>query len=210
MSPLSLYDKVQFVRYSLALQNDYNTYITDSEELNEIQKESKMLSPSENVLLVARQSRYLPGGSMVTPNIVIATDRRIILRNPYMLGIKSELIDIPYDVITSVKLKKGVFTSTILFKAPALINQSRLGLLNEDIEGEDDQDGVIEAISKDKAEHLLEIIRRGIRNTDDMHHFSTQKNSMSVADELAKLSKLKEQGIITDSEFQKLKFRLMD
>lgn len=36
----------------------------------------------------------------MTPNIVITTDRRIIIRDPYDLGLKSEIIDIPYDVIT--------------------------------------------------------------------------------------------------------------
>ena len=139
------------------------TDITDKDELNEIEKIGNMLNSNEKVLLVARQSRILPGGSALTPNIVIATDRRIIIRDPYDLGLRSEIVDIPYDVITSVKLLKGVLTSTILFKAPALVNQSKLGLLDEDIEGEHDQGGIIRALPKVKAEDLLEIIRRGIR-----------------------------------------------
>ena len=193
----------------MVLRNEY-ARVTDGDESNEVQKISKMLGPDEMVLLVARQSRFLPGGSVLTPNIVIATDRRIILRDPYMLGIKSELVDIPYDVITSVKLMKGVFTSTILFTAPSLVNQSRLGLLNEDIGGEEDQGGIIEAISKDKAERLLEIIRRGIRTVNEMHGFPMQRNSISISDELAKLAKLKEQGVLTDSEFQNFKAHLME
>ena len=119
-------------------QNIFDTDITNEDELNEIRHVQNMLNPNEKVLLVARQSRFLPGGSALTPNIVIATDRRIIIRNPFMLGLKSELVDIPYDVITSVKLQKGVFTSTILFKAPALVNPSKLGLLDENVGGEDD------------------------------------------------------------------------
>ena len=110
------------------------TDIKDKDELDEVQKIGNMLNPNEKVLLVARQSRFLPGGSALTPNIVIATDRRIIIRDPYDLGFRSEIVDIPYDVITSVKLLKGILTSTILFKAPALVNQSKLGLLDEDIE----------------------------------------------------------------------------
>jgi hypothetical protein len=185
------------------------TNITDSEEVREIKRISNMLNPGEIVLLVARQSRFLPGGSALTPNVVIATDRRVIIRNPFMLGLKSELVDIPYDIITSVKLQKGVFTSTILFKAPALVKQSKLGLLDENISGEDDQDGVIEAVPKDKAEDLLEIIRRRMNSRDGQNNFKAQVDSMSVADELAKLSKLKEQGILTDSEFEKMKTRLL-
>jgi hypothetical protein len=185
------------------------TDISDEDEVREIRKISNMLNPREKVLLVARQSRLLPGGSALTPNIVIATDRRVLIRNPYMLGLKSDLVDIPYDVITSVKLQKGVFTSTILFKAPALVNQSKLGLLDENVSGEDDQDGVIEAVPKDKAEDLLEIIRRRMNSRDGQNNYKAQVDSMSVADELAKLSKLKEQGILTDSEFEKMKTRLL-
>ncbi len=191
-------------------QGTYVTDITDEDELNEIEKIQNMLNPNEKVLLVARQSRFLPGGSALTPNIVIATDRRIIIRDPYDLGVRSEIVDIPYDVITSVKLLKGVLTSTILFKAPALVNQSKLGLLDEDIEGEHDQGGVIQAMPKGKAEDLLEIIRRGIRGYNKANDSSVQVASMSVADEIAKLSKLKDQGIITPAEFEQMKQRLIN
>ena len=64
-----------------------NTHITD-DDLEEISKITEMLNPDEKVLLVARQSRIKPGGSLHTPNIIYATDRRIIIRDPYMLGIK--------------------------------------------------------------------------------------------------------------------------
>lgn len=126
-----------------------------------------------------------------------------------MLGLKAELIDIPYDVITSVKLQKGVFTSTILFKAPTLLNKSKLGLLDENIGGEDDQEGVIEALPKDKAEELLEIIRRRMKSTGNGGSTSNV-DSMSVADELKKLSKLKQDGILSESEFQKMKQHLLE
>jgi Bacterial PH domain/Short C-terminal domain len=189
-------------------KHSINTDITDKEELKEISKIRKMLNPDEKVLLVARQSRLLPGGSAMTPNNVIATDRRVIIRDPYMLGLKSNVIDIPYDVVTSVKLQKGVFTSTILFKAPTLVNKSKLGLLDEDIGGEDDQGGIIEAVPKDKAEELLEIIRRRMKNANDAESTSNIV-SMSTADELRKLSKLKDDGILSESEFQKMKEQLL-
>jgi hypothetical protein len=158
----------------------FHTDITDKDELGEISRIKNILNPNEKVLLVARQSRLLPGGSAMTPNIVIATERRILIRNPYMLGLKSEIVDIPYDVITSVKLKKGVFTSTILFKAPALVGASKLGLLDENVSGEDDQDGVTEAVPKDKAEDLLEIIRHGMTSNSDTVDLGGQVSSMST------------------------------
>ena len=190
-------------------QGTFVTDITNKDELNEIEKIKNMLNPNEKVLLVARQSRFLPGGSALTPNVVIATDRRIIIRDPYDLGLRSEIVDIPYDVITSVKLMKGVLTSTILFKAPALVNKSKLGLLDEDIAGEDDQDGAIQALPKGDAEDLLEIIRRGIQGYNKTNEPVVQVASMSIADEINKLSKLRDQGIITATEFEEMKNRLI-
>ena len=190
-------------------QGTFVTDITNKDELNEIEKIKNLLNPNEKVLLVARQSRFLPGGSALTPNVVIATDRRIIIRDPYDLGFRSEIVDIPYDVITSVKLMNGVLTSTILFKAPALVNKSKLGLLDEDIAGEDDQDGAIQALPKGDAEDLLEIIRRGIQGYNKTNEPMVQVASMSIADEINKLSKLKDQGIITATEFEEMKNRLI-
>jgi hypothetical protein len=190
-------------------KHSFNTDITDGDELNEIDKIEKILSSDEKVLLVARESRLMPGGSALTPNSVIATDRRVIIRDPYMLGFKSELIDIPYDVITSVKLQKGVFTSTILFKAPTMVNKSKLGLMDENISGEDDQEGVIEALPKDKAEELLEIIRRRMK-ANSTGEATSSIDTISIADEIDKLSKLKQKGILSESEFQKMKQQLLE
>jgi Bacterial PH domain len=189
-------------------KHSFNTDITDGDELNEIEKIEKILTSDEKVLLVARESRLMPGGSHFTPNSVIATDRRVIIRDPYMLGLKAEVIDIPYDVITSVKLQKGVFTSAILFKAPAMVNNSKLGLIDEGISGEDDQEGVIEALPKDKAEELLEIIRRQMKPASTGEATSSIE-TISIADEIEKLSKLKQNGILSESEFQKMKYRLL-
>ena len=195
-------------RKALGDKHSFNTDITDGDELNEIEKIDKILNSEEKVLLVARESRLMPGGSILTPNTVIATDKRVIIRDPYMMGLKSELIDIPYDVITSVKLQKGIFTSTILFKAPTMVNKSKLGLMDENISGEDDQDGVIEALSKHKAEELLEIIRRHMKVTGSSEATSSI-DTISIADEIEKLSKLKQKGTLSESEFQKMKQELL-
>ncbi|HEX5892039.1 MAG TPA: PH domain-containing protein [Nitrososphaeraceae archaeon] len=195
---------------------------TDNDELDEINKISEMLNPDEKVLLVAKQSRIKPGGSHFTPNIIYATDRRIIVRDPYMLGIKENVVDIPYDIITSIKLEKGLLSSTIRFKAPGLMSSTKLGMIDSIVDGEDDQGGIIEAIPKDKAEDLLEIIRSGMQY-DGVKAAPSKKQqpsselleskeytvpfnqSISIADELRKLAKLKEEGILTEEEFKQMK-----
>jgi hypothetical protein len=90
-------------------QQPFITDITDGEDLEEIKRICHMLNPNEEVFVVARQSRLKPGGSAFTPNIVFGTDRRIIIKDPSMLGLRENVGDIPYDMISSVRIDKGVF-----------------------------------------------------------------------------------------------------
>jgi|SoiMetStandDraft_2_1073263.scaffolds.fasta_scaffold247646_1 hypothetical protein len=198
--------------------------LLDGGDLEEINKISEMLNPDEKVLLVARQSKIKPGGSYFTPNTIYATDRRIIIRDPYMLGIKANVVDIPYDIITSLKLEKGLLSSTIRFKAPGLMSSTKLGMIDSIIEGEDDETGIIESIPKDKAEDLLEIIRSGMQDSRRATTLKKQKSiglddpkedtnipnqSISIADELQKLAKLREEGLLTEEEFNQMKQNLI-
>jgi len=190
----------------------------NSDDLNDIRKIRDVLNPDENVIIVARQSRILPGGSYVTPNTIYATEKRLIIRDPYLLGIKENLIDIPYDVITSIKLEKGLFSSTIRFEAPALVGSKKLGMIHGIIHGNNDNEGVIQAIPKVKAQDLIEVIRfgmhlkgiEGLHNTEKENYSalpiqSNQIGSYSIADELTKLIKLKEQGVLNEEEFLRIK-----
>ena len=195
--------------------------ITNKGDLDEINKINEMLNPDEKILLVARQSKIKPGGSYFTPNTIYATDRRIIIRDPYMLGIKANVVDIPYDIITSLKLEKGLLSSTIRFEAPGLMSSTRLGMADSIVEGENDNEGLIEAIPKNKAENLVEIIRSGMQESRRFSASKKQKiteldeseedskvvnnQSMSIADELQKLARLKEEGVITEEEFIDMK-----
>jgi Bacterial PH domain/Short C-terminal domain len=195
----------------------FTTNITNKEDLEEIKKICHMLNPSEEVFVVARQSRLKPGGSAFTPDIVFGTDRRIIIKDPSMLGLRENVVDIPYDMISSVRIDKGVFSSNVIFKAPGLINSGRIGKLDKMMRGLGgtkglaEEDGMIAAIPKNKAEDLVEIIRNGMdrnREVSYRHQERPQQQqppSISVADELIKLANLKEKGIITEDEFQQMK-----
>jgi hypothetical protein len=136
-----------------------------ADNLEETSKITEMLNSDERILLVTRQSRLKPDGSHFTPNLVYATDRRSIIRDPYLRWIKENVVDIPYDIITSIKLEKGLLSSTIRFKAPGLLSSTRLGMMNSIVDGgeDNDQGDIIEAILKDKTEDLVEIIRSGMK-----------------------------------------------
>jgi hypothetical protein len=120
-----------------------------------------MLNANEEVFVVARQSRLKPGGSKLTPNVVFATDRRIIIRDPSMLGLRED----------------------------------------------SNEEGIITAIPKDKAEGLLKIIRNGMDKDREVYRDRQEQPQpqQSVADEMMKLANLKEKGVISGEEFQQMK-----
>jgi Bacterial PH domain/Short C-terminal domain len=196
----------------------------------QVRKISKMLNPDERILLVAIQSRIRPGGSLFTPNEIYATDRRIIIRDPCRLGIKENIMDIPYDIITSLKLEKGLLSSTIRFKAPGLVSPTKMGMMDSIADGGKDNDpgGVIQAIPKSKAEDLLEIIRSGMAGSNknsealQMRRLPSESSydnqaakilddhySISIADELRKLADLRSEGVLTEEEFEHIKQELI-
>jgi hypothetical protein len=189
------------------------TNITDKDELEEIRRIANRLDPDEEVRFVAKQSRMKPGGSaLATPNIVFATDKRVIIRNPTMLGLRENIEDIPYDKMTSVKLEKGVFSSTVLIRAPGLSEMSRVSKSSGLIAWGRGEDGQIDALSKEKGERLFTIIREGIdgaKKPSTQSAINTVNPQISIADELVKLASLKEQGIISEEEFTQMKQDLL-
>ena len=80
----------------------------------------------------------------------------------------------------------------------------------------------MKSIPKDKAEDLLEIIRSGMQSISKSAPSKQQKRysselleskeytipsgqPISIADEIRKLAKLKEEGILTEEEFKQMK-----
>lgn len=191
----------------------FKTDITDKDELDEIRKIADRLDPDEKVLLVAKQARARPGGSITTPNTIFATEKRLLIKDPSALGLRQSIEDIGYDKITSARLEKGVFSSKIVLRAPGFstMAQKKLNLIAF-ASGSDE--GEIEAIPKDKAEKLIEIIRAGMERMKKAAAAGAsaaqqQQPPISMADELAKLAKLKEQGVLSDAEFQHMKQELL-
>ena len=164
------------------------------EDQEEITKIASRLDKDESVEIVAKQSKFKPGGSAVTPNTIFVTNRRVIIRNPTMLGARQKVDAIAFNQITSIRLVKGVFSSTIALRAYGY---------QEDIE----------AIPKDKAEKIVEYIKNAMRDLtatqSEPSSVPQQSSSLSLADELSKLAKLKEQGIISDAEFLEMKQDVM-
>jgi len=204
---------VMFLEHVLSLKYPPNSFPkTEKPDEEAIRNISNHLEPDEKVLEVATQSRFKPGGAFISGvNTIFATNKKIIIRNPTMLGMRESIEEIPYDQITSVKLEKGMFSSTILIRSPGLSELSRLSSSSGLLAWGRGEDGAIDALPSDKAERILKIIKNGMAEARKKKEQPTTVNQqLSVADELGKLAKLKEQGVLSEEEFAKMKNDLIN
>jgi hypothetical protein len=160
-----------------------------------------MLMPGEQVLLVAEQSRVAPGGSFTTPNKIYVTNRRLIFRNPRLLGLKADLNDFSYQDIANIRMHRGVFSTEIYLKSRFLSDEV-----------------VLPAVDKDTARRINEYIRKGMMNQLPGQVISERATTPIVESpaatkdplaDLERLHSLKEKGAITAEEFEKMKATLL-
>jgi len=101
-----------------------------------------LIDHDEKVLFSVKQKRYRPA---INIESIIITSKRIILRKPFMMGIKKNYVDYSYDDITNIIIDKGLSRSTIM--------------LNLNI---DANSLVIENIPNQLAQQAFQIIRREV------------------------------------------------
>jgi hypothetical protein len=176
--------------------NDFEGELYDSseisdKELEQVNKIRHRLDKDEQVQFIARQSKHRPGGSFTTPDTIFVTNKRIVIRDPSLLGVRENIVSVAYDKITSIELERGVFSSKIIIRAPGFADE-------------------MEAISKKAAEQIVQYVK----NSMDKIKIESQKESLevkeSIADELLKLAKLKDKGVLSDEEFLKMKNDLLN
>jgi hypothetical protein len=120
------------------------------------------------------------------------TNKRIIIRDPSLLGARENVVSVSYDKITSIELEKGVFSSKIIVRAPGF-----------------DED--MESIPKKLAEEIVEYVKKSMEKLKiDAQKKQSIELKDSIADELMKLASLKEKGVLSDEEFLKMKHDLIN
>jgi len=157
--------------------------IWDERKIDEIMQIAERIDGDEQVLIVIRQTKnpLKPGSSLITPDTVFATTKKIIIRNPSALGLRQNIEIYPYEKIVDVKLEKGIFSSAIDINVPGSLF-----------------DGYIDAIPKKDAEDLLKIIYDKIK----------EKKSSSTDNDDDPLTILKKRfvkGEITKEVYQDMK-----
>lgn len=104
-----------------------------------------MLLPGEQVIFIASQSKVAPGGSL-SPNSIYITNMRVLFKNPHWLGLRADILDVSYKDISTVLLKRGLFTTELYFKPHFTKYKIKLP-----------------ALEKRAAQRVSQLIQRGIR-----------------------------------------------
>ena len=175
--------------------NDFEGKLSASKEFSnkeheQIRKIKHSLDNDEQIQFIARQLRFRPGGSFTTSDTIFVTNKRIMIRDPSLLGVRENIVSVSYDKITSIELERGVFSSKIILRAPGFADE-------------------MEAISKKAAEQIMQYVK----NSMDKIKIESEKQSIdfkeSIVDELLKLANLKEKGVVSEEEFIKMKQDLL-
>jgi len=124
--------------------------------------------------------------------ILVATNKRLIFVDKGVFSLKVE--DFPYDKISSFQYSTGMLMGGIEIYASG--NKAE-----------------IKSIAKDQVKPFCEYVRARITKTSphaSMPQAPVAATKDSVIDQLERLAKLKDQGILTDEEFKEQKQKILN
>ena len=116
----------------------------------------KELMQNEKVEMTARQRRIGPGGSLAAPTSITATSNRLIVTYRVALGFKTVHEVIPYNRLTTVRLERGVFSSTIHLHV--------LGLADQQVQGSSRVEEEFTGLNHKDASELANFLNKKISN----------------------------------------------
>ena len=168
-----------------------------------------LISPDEKVLYVAKQkgSKFKPDlGKRVFPGMMVVTDRRILRMQPKgfiggALGMRQSM-DYPFEDMKSIFLDQGRFRSTLQITWRSEMDKG--------------MEPYIKDVDKDEAQAIYGIVREILSKQSSKAPAAPIVVSAAPAQaadgplqQLEKLGKLKEAGVITEAEFQQKKKELL-
>ena len=175
----------------------------------------KQLLEKEQVLLRVRQSRIGPGGSALTPISIYITNMRVIYRKPIWVGLKSEIIDVNYQDIADIRLKRGIIHTDIFLKSRFHTDEIAVKGTNTHVAEKANafiQQGI-------RGEYPGQFMHRQPQRAPNYNYCSDSQeereledieSKMDPIDKLTKLADLKQKGILTNEEFERLKIKLLE
>jgi hypothetical protein len=158
-----------------------------------------LLAPGEEMLLVASQSRSMPGGAV---SRIYITNTRVLFKDPKLFGLRARIIDVSYDDISTVMLRRGIFSTEIYLKPRSSPHKIELP-----------------AVDKKVALRASLLIQRGMRGelqgrrVPQSRLQAQEKAKAEVGPDplhrLEKLAGMRTHGVLSEQEFNILKEELM-
>lgn len=178
----------------------------EEEGEEEIPKEVKeLVAPNEKILYFSKQkgSKFKPDlKKRIYPDMIVLTDRRILHIQPRGLirgaiGMR-DYTDYPYEDMRNIELKRGTFRATLKITFKSTLDAGKMPK--------------IEDINKHEAEDMFGIVREILMKKETQPRVApvivpsqSAEKTISPLEQLEKLAKLKESGIITNEEFEEKK-----
>jgi hypothetical protein len=169
-----------------------------SEENTNGQQESEgKFGDGVSAPLFELQASRLKGGRLLTPNVIRVWPDRVEEHQSHAIR-KSETLSIRYDQVAQITLSKGMMFSEIVVESTGGRIITMQGMAKKDAE---------------RVKGFLDTGADSARNggtTTIVQQIPTAAPAASLADELTKLAKLRDDGILTDEEFAEQKAVLMN
>jgi hypothetical protein len=159
------------------------------DQLRQIERAKEVLQPGEDVLDVTTGLVEVTrmGNKSSRRGAILVTDRRVILYTKKMGGY--EMYDHVYGLLTALDYKKGAVYANITFAASG-------------------DRTIVKQVPRGSIERIAKVIRERMAAAHE-HGSASVRASVDSADEIRKIARLHEEGILTDEEFAAKKRQLL-
>ena len=145
-----------------------------NENSHEIKKIRKYLDSDERILYVTRKNKKeekKQKNSTVDANLILATDKRILITTSTGFGSKNLIRDMPFDSISSIKLQEGSLSSSIVFNGAGFAEVGDISQASLQRSWGIEEETTIDSVSKKDAKEFVNILKEqieknGIKNLE--------------------------------------------
>ena len=173
--PQEMIDAIKNAKRTNFEHSDISVKLKDNS--NEIKKIKKYLDSDERILYVTRKNKKQekkPKKSTIDVNLILATDKRIIITNNTGFGTKNLVQDMPFDSISSIKLQEESLSSSIIFSGSGFTEMDDISRASIQRSWGIEEETIIDSMPKTDAKEFVNILREqieknGIKNLEFVH-----------------------------------------
>ena len=144
---------------------DSDVSVKLNENSNEIKKIRKYLDSDERILYVTRKNKKeekQQKNPTLDANLILATDKRILIASGTGFGNKNLVKDMPFDSISSIKLQEGTMSSSIIFNGVGFAKVDDISEASLQRAWGIEEETTIDSVPKKDANEFVNILREQI------------------------------------------------